>query len=200
MIGGAGAALLRAARTAPGHREETWRAQAARIETWSKEGVEKTPNSIGLRLQLADVLDLLGRADEGEPHFRAVLQRDPTNLIALNNLSWLLSRRENGRQEGLKLIQHAIDTHGARAELLDTRAVIYLAQGQTDRALADLEAAVMDAPTPTKHFHLARAHHQARNTEAARQAFRRATAAGLTAERVHPAEREVFQRLMAELK
>ncbi|MCI0460203.1 MAG: tetratricopeptide repeat protein [Gemmataceae bacterium] len=200
MIGGAGAALLRAARTAPGYREDTWRAQAARIEAWLKESVEKTPTSIGLRLQLADLLDLLGRADEGEPHFRAVLQRDPTNLIALNNLSWLLSRRENGRQEGLKLIQHAIDTHGARAELLDTRAVIYLAQGQTDRALADLEAAVADAPTPTKHFHLARAHHQARNTEAARQALRRATAAGLTVERVHPAEREVFQRLMAELK
>ncbi|MCC6420738.1 MAG: hypothetical protein IT429_21065, partial [Gemmataceae bacterium] len=44
------------------------------------------------------------------------------------------------------------------------------------------------------------AHQKSRNTQAARQALQRATTAGLTAERLHPAEREAFQRLKAELQ
>lgn len=199
-IGGAGVALLRAALSARGHREDVWRAQAARIEAWLKETLAAAPDNTTLRLQLADLVDLLGRPSDAEALYREVLRRTPGNHVALNNLAWLLTQKPGGAGEALKLVQQAIDARGPRAELLDTRAVAYLALGQADKAVADLEQAVADAPTPAKHFHLAQAHQKSRNTQAARQALQRATTAGLTAERLHPTEREAFQRLKAELQ
>ncbi len=199
-VGGAAVAVLRAARPAAGQPEDVWRAQAARVEAWLKEAAKKDDASPGPRLQLADLMDLVGRSGESEPLYRQVLEHDPRNQVALNNLSWLLAQQKDRAAEALTVVEKAIEIHGPRAELLDTRAVAYLALGQTEKALADLEQAVADAPTPAKYFHLTRAHHQASNRQAARAALTRATAAGLTAERLHPAERDAFRQLVADLK
>jgi Flp pilus assembly protein TadD len=199
-VGGAAVAVLRAARGRPDVKEDVWRAQAVRAVVWLKEAAAKAPDSVVLRLQTADLLDLLGREAEVEGLYRQVLQRDPRNHVALNNLAWLLGKRPGGAAEGLKVIGQAIDAHGPRPELLDTRAVLYLAMNEPAKAVADLEHAVADGPTPTKFYHLARAHHQARDVVAARRALARATEGGLTEERLPPPEREAFRRLRAELK
>jgi tetratricopeptide (TPR) repeat protein len=199
-VGGASVAVLRTARPKPGQPEDVWQAQAARVEGWLKEAAEKKPDSVALLLQRADLMDLLGRPTEVQALYRQVLTKDERNHVALNNLAFLLAQRPEGAAEALALIQRAVETHGPRPEFLDTRAVIYLAMNQAEKAVADLEQAVADAPTPAKYFHQARAHHLARNPRAAREALARATAAGLTVERLHPAERDALRRLQAELK
>jgi tetratricopeptide (TPR) repeat protein len=199
-VGGASVAVLRAAQPKPGQPEEAWRAEVVRVEKWLRESTAKHPATVGLKLQLADLMDATGRGSEIEPLYREVLQREPRNHVALNNLAWQLSRRPERVQEALTLIQRAVDVYGPRAELLDTRGVVYLALGQIDKALADLERAVADTPTPAKYFHLTQVHHRARNTQAARSTLARATAAGLTEGRLHPAERDAYRRLAAELK
>jgi tetratricopeptide (TPR) repeat protein len=200
LVGGASVALLRDARPAAGKPEDEWKAQAGRVEVWLREAAGKSANAVGLRLQLADLLDLVGRAADAEALYRGVLARDPANHVALNNLSWLLAQRKETAGEAVALVGKAVEVHGPRAELLDTRAVAYLALGRVEQALADLEQAIADAPTPVKYFHLTRAHHLARNPRAARAALSRATGAGLTADRLHPAEREAYRQLVAELQ
>ena len=63
-----------------------------------------------------------------------------------------------------------------QAELLDTRATVYLAQGRAEQAVADLEAATRDAPSGDRFFRLARAYKQANNLRAANTAWRKAKA------------------------
>src|SRR5207253_903230 len=107
----------------------------------------------GLLLQLADLRDLEGRLPEAEALYRQVLDRQPRNVVALNNLSWMLAQKPDRSAEALPLIDRAIETSGPVAELLDTRSTVYLALGRGDRAVADLEAATQDAPTATRYFH-----------------------------------------------
>jgi tetratricopeptide (TPR) repeat protein len=199
-VGGASVAVLRDSQPAPGKPDDGWKAQGKRVEGWLSKALTRAPDSLPLCLQLADLLDLTGRPAEAEARYRQALKREPFNPVAVNNLSWLLAQRKESAAEAVALIGKAVEARGPRAELLDTRAVAHLTLGQTQQALADLEQALADAPTPAKYFHLARSHHMARNPEAARQALTRATAAGLSAERLHPAERETYRRLVAELQ
>jgi tetratricopeptide (TPR) repeat protein len=202
-VGGAGVAVVRAARQAEKSAEPSTRLreQAGRLEGWLTEGIKAQPEKAAvLRLQLADLLDLLGRAAEAEPVYRQVLVQDDRNPVALNNLAWLLARRPEKADEALKLINRAVELYGPQAELLDTRAVVYLALGRTQPAIADLNTAVADAPSPASYFHLVRAHHEAKDNRSALAVLSQANAAGLTAERLHPSERDTYRRVLADLK
>jgi cytochrome c-type biogenesis protein CcmH/NrfG len=66
--------------------------------------------------------------------------------------------------------------------------------------LADLDNVIQQAPSATRLFHLARAYHQDNNRSSALNALQRANALGLAADRLHRTERDVYQRLVAELK
>ena len=77
-------------------------------------------------------------------------------------------------------VERAIGHYGLRPELLDTRAIILLNKGDVDHALRDLERVVNEAPTPTRLFHLARAHERLKNTTSALAMLRQAADMGLT--------------------
>ena len=68
---------------------------------------------------------------------------------------------------------------GRRADLLDTRGMVHLALKDPTRAVTDLQEAVAEAATPARLFHLARAHHEGRETSKAREALKRAKQKGL---------------------
>src|SRR5262249_19084329 len=92
-------------------------------------------------------------------------------------------------------INLAIDVAGPQPQLLDTRAVVYLAMDRSEPAITDLEQALADSPSAFRYFHLARAHRLAQHPEAAAQAFRKATEAGLELELLHPTERVAFREM-----
>jgi len=177
-----------------------WNQQVEAVETTMRKQIAANPTTLVLRLHLADLQDLLGRYDMVETLCREVLERDPNSLPALNNLAWMLAQRKTRPEEALKLVNHAIEVHGLRPELLDTRAVVYLTLGRSEPALADLERATRDAPTAAKYFNLARAHHLMRDSKSALAALNQATALGLDDKNLHPTEREVYRRVTAELK
>ena len=95
-------------------------------------------------------------------------------------------------------------TYTPAANYNGTDAFTYtIADGHGGTATASVALTITadnDAPTAAKYFHLTRAHHMARNARAARAALARANAAGLTAERLHPAERGTYRQLVAELQ
>lgn len=189
-VGGASVAVLRTTKPTS--------EQITRVEGRLQAASEKEPKAVALLLQLADLRDLQGRYPEAEALYRRVLQTDDRNAVAMNNLAWLLTQHGGG-VEALALIEKAITLVGPRPDLLDTRAAVHLALGRGDRAVADLAEATQDTPTATRYFHLARAHAQAKDKDAAVAALREARRMKLRAEQLHPAERPTLEQLQGEL-
>jgi tetratricopeptide (TPR) repeat protein len=191
VIAGAAIGLLRSSQPAA--------KDLSRVESFLKAALARNPASVILRVQLADLHDLRGRYADAEVLYRQVLdkekQGDPDNIMALNNLAWLLARNPQKGAEAEKLINHALEVLGPRPELLDTRAVVYLSLGKSEQAIADLKRANADAPSPARYFHLARALHMARQPGEALKAFEKARAAGLEPKTLHPAERVEFDQI-----
>jgi cellulose synthase operon protein C len=199
---GAAIGILRASRppSAPKARLERWQSQVARLEASLRGALQGDEKNVMLHMQLADVLELQGNAEASAAVCRDILKMDSDNLVALNNLAWMLAQKEGQGQEALDLINRAIGRHGPRPELLDTRAVVYLGLGQAKEALHDLEKAVREAPTPTRYFHLTRAHHLAKNAPQALAALTRATELGLNVQQLPPADRQAYELVVPELR
>jgi tetratricopeptide (TPR) repeat protein len=198
---GAAISILRAGKPAAAKsvKLKLWQQQADRVEANLRESTQWDTDNVVLRLQLADLMELVGRFDQVESICRDLLKKDPDNLVALNNLAWLLAGKEGQGQEALALINRAIAKYGARPELLDTRAVAYVALGMAKEAVRDLEQVIRESPTPTRYFHLSRAHHLAKDTPLAVAALRRANELGLSFAQLHPTDQEAYRQLMAQM-
>lgn len=149
---------------------------------------------------LANVRSFQERFKEAEELYRQVLTREPNNAVALNNLAWLLAVSGGDARHALDLINRSLGAAGQVSELLDTRGVVYLAQGRGDLAAADLEKVAVANPSGTSYFHLAQAYLQDKRPEAARRALVRAEERGLKPNDLHPLERKNYQRLTDELR
>jgi tetratricopeptide (TPR) repeat protein len=189
-IGGVSVALLRVMKPTD--------AQVAHVEELLRTASKSRPKSTVLLMHLADLCDQRGRYDEASELYKRVLKKEPNNVVALNNLAWLLALRAGNAEEALEHINMAVSGMGRRPDLLDTRGLVHLALKQTDKALADLKEATEEAPTPTRLFHLARAYHEARDRASAGRVLRQAKAKGLQVAQLHPMEQEACRQLLAE--
>jgi tetratricopeptide (TPR) repeat protein len=167
-----------------------------RAEGLFRAALASAPRSANLLFALAGVEDLRGRFAESEAYYRQVVAVDANNVRALNNLAWLLALRGRKGDEALPLIQRAIDVAGPRPDLLDTRALVYLAMERPDRARADLKAAIDDLPTATRYLHLARVCQMAGDADGATAALKEAKALGLRRAQLHPAELAASTKLL----
>jgi tetratricopeptide (TPR) repeat protein len=196
VVGGVSVALMRAMSPKPSD------AQVERIETSLRAAIDREPKKVVLLLHLADLYDMRGRYADAEESYRRVLrpENEPHNIVALNNLAWLLVQRGGDAAEALEHIERAVGGIGRRADLLDTRGLVRLALRQEAAALSDLKEANTDAPTPTRLFHLARAHAQTGDRSGALKILREAREKGLKVEILHPIEQKKCAELLAELK
>ena len=95
----------------------------------------------------------------------------------------------------MKLINQAVEIAGPVGAMLDSRATVYLALGETEKALADMADALADAETPVRLFHQAQAYDQAGKQSEAAAALEKALQKGLTKEMLHPLEIPAFEQL-----
>jgi tetratricopeptide (TPR) repeat protein len=174
-------------------------AQFARVDARLQAAIGKNPKSATLLLGLAALRNFEGRYEDAETVYRRILQADPSSATALNNLAWLLSLRKGKEQEALSLIENALSIAGPKANILDTRATIYLAMGRTNAALKDLEEIVLELPTATTYFHLTQARHLAGQRKEASDAWKKAKELGLGQDSLTPLERPIYQQLSSEL-
>src|SRR5262249_28210636 len=121
-------------------------------------------------LHLADVKEMTHNFADAERLYRQVLKAQPGNLVAANNLAWVLAHR-GPSPEALELVQRAIAIAGPLADLLDTRAKVYLSLGRAAEAVQDLEDAVNEAPTAMRYFQLALAPERHANPTAPKSPF-----------------------------
>ena len=169
------------------------------IEGLVRSAMHKHEDSIPLRIAMADLHSLRGRLDQAEALYRSILEEDVDNVIALNNLAWMLGVSGRNVDEAQQLIERAIQNAGLTHQLRDTRACILLANGNAPEALGDMESVIDEAPTSHAYFHQALILGRLERREEARDAFRQAQESGLNVERLHPLERDAFGELIREL-
>lgn len=173
--------------------------QAEQVRKWLDDCLAEEPDSIPLLLNRAEFLALHREAPAAVAGFEAVLTKDPKNVIALNNLAWLLAADAATADQALGLVARATREGGLTGELLDTRARVQITLRQFDAAERDLAEAISHEPTALRWFHVAvlRMAQTPPKSAEAQKAFTEAKRRGIEEKGVHPADLPVFKVLDA---
>ena len=128
--------------------------------------------------------------------FQRVIDLEPNNTLALNNLATLLSERPNELGQAQKYAERAITVAGRSPALLDTLGTIFIRTSEFDRAVATLEEAVAGTTTdPRYYFHLAVAYQRSGRGTEARTALETAKKRGLDRAILTAGDRELLESL-----
>jgi cellulose synthase operon protein C len=169
--------------------------QLQRLDGIAQSILKKHERSIVPLLVMADLRTHQGQYAEAVSDYRKVLDKAPDNYAALNNLAVLLALQGADLEQSLKLVDQAIEVAGPLGAMLDSRAIVYMAMNNSEKALEDAKAAVADQETPVRLFHLAQAYALAGDAKAARTTFDKARKSGLTKEQLQPLELPGFEKL-----
>jgi Tfp pilus assembly protein PilF len=110
-----------------------------------------------------------GNLEEAIHHYRAVVEGNPQNTLALNNLAYLLLEHANQPDEALKYAQQAKELSPDRADISDTLGWILYRKGTYDQAVRHLQNAVTKDSSAIYKYHLGIACWKAGNREHARE-------------------------------
>jgi tetratricopeptide (TPR) repeat protein len=170
------------------------------VEKWLKACLDEDPESIPMKLNNAEFLSLRQDLKGATAVYEEVLKKDPGNVVALNNLAWILAAEAPTADRARELVARATREVGLTGDLLDTRARVEITLKQFEQAERDSREAIRQEPTPLRWFHLAVTMHSQsppRKDEAAK-AFAEARARGLDPKGIHPADLPVYKVLDAE--
>jgi tetratricopeptide (TPR) repeat protein len=168
--------------------------QVARVEAWVKAGQKEDPKAVEWDGYLAALKERQEKFSEAELLYRKILEQRPQDVVAINNLAFLLGVQGKGN-EAFGWIQKLDAVAGHMGEILDTRAVILRSQGKLQEAGRDLREALRQQKTPYRLFHLAQVYQSAKDIKKTVEIFEQAKQLGLRSEMVHPLERESFQAM-----
>ena len=116
--------------------------------------LEDNPEDVPALLSLSDQLHSEGDAAAAEEYYARVLEVDPENVLALNNLAWLL--RDSQPRRALTNIRRASKLMPEEPMVLDSRAVIEHINGENVRAAKAIEKALELMPgNPSMLYHQA---------------------------------------------
>jgi hypothetical protein len=126
-----------------------------------KDNIDKKPEPATapeVLLSLADYWIVRGKPSRAIPLYQQGLVKDPENILFQNNLAMLLSTVEGKHEEGLKIVDAALEKMRDNVTLLDTKGMILMNDGRWDEAVPVLERAVeLSCQHPIYCMHLARA-------------------------------------------
>jgi len=162
--------------------------------------LKKHDRAVPLLMALAQVREKQAKYAEAETLYREVLQNDARSVPTLNNLAGLLALGGRQLNEAKNLIEQAIVDTGPQPYLLDTRASVYLALGQAEKALVDIQAVLDQQPAPNRYFHLALVLRKLGRKAEAADALMKAQGMQIRPESLHPLEQPVYAELVRELQ
>ena len=128
--------------------------QTAEADKLADDWLAKHPDSPMLNAYMGE--QAIGRLDydRAEKHFRRVIATQPSNVLALNNLAWVLYRA--GKPGALEMGEKALALAPDQDAVLDTVAEIQAAAGRLDKALSLQKRAIeRNANMPILRLHLA---------------------------------------------
>jgi cellulose synthase operon protein C len=174
--------------------------QYQRLEKILQSAAEKAGRPMNLLYALAQLHYRQGLYDQAAydksaVDYREMLAKDPKNFVAMNNLGLYLARSGRDLNEGLKLVNQGLAITGPLADVLDSRAVVYIYRKEFAKAMEDLAVAVKDQGNAEEYFHKAWACSQAGNRDEAAASFKEAVKKGLDRGNLDPHEFVVYDQL-----
>jgi cellulose synthase operon protein C len=185
-----GSACLQVSAEGKGNKEIVNRAERILLEARSK-----SPSQPTLLLALGAINTGRGNFADAEKFYREVLQKNAGHTVAMNNLAVLFSVTGKNLDEALQLIDKAIELNGPLPAMCDTRACVFLARHESQKALAEIGRALAGEETPERLFHQALAYEQLGQNQAAAAAMVKALDEGLTQNQLLAPEHKDFERL-----
>ncbi len=124
--------------------------------------LKKDADSVEAMTILAVLLQSVGRGKEAVDFYQRILQIEPANPIAINNLAWIICEERGQYDQALKLVLKGSEKFPDYADLIDTRGVIYYRLGKLNSSIQDFTKCLSLYPprSPARacsYFHLARA-------------------------------------------
>jgi len=154
--------------------------QDAAADTVLTDWIDAHPQATDVMMLLANSLLTRGKNAEALEWYQKVVKLQPENLIATNNLAWLLAERGE-LQQAREIIRPVVERWPEVADLLDTYGVILMKSESYTEAVKVLQSASGKAPQrPSIHFHYAQALMWVDRTEEARAILRQLLDTGET--------------------
>lgn len=125
--------------------------------------LERNPKSVPSLMLLAMLMQSSGRNEESVVLNRRVLEADPNNVVAMNNLAWVLCEHQGQYEEALTLAEKGLKMAPEYADLIDTRGTAHYRLRHLAQAVRDFGRCIELYPANvlavgTSRFNLARAH------------------------------------------
>jgi cellulose synthase operon protein C len=174
-------------------------AELQRVHDRLTQALKQHPQSTILMVALGNLQERQERYQDAEALYRRAIEQGDRDGVSHNNLAWLLALNGGNLKAALEYVNRAIDLKGPLPDLLDTRGIIYLAAGETQRAITDLEKAVAGDPKPAKYFHLAEAYLKASKVEEAKKNWKLANIPVWEQSGLHPLEKPAYNKIRGEL-
>ncbi|HEY0983603.1 tetratricopeptide repeat protein [Schlesneria sp.] len=173
--------------------------QLAVIQRLVEQKLKENPDSVALLLALTDLMSWRGDYEGAMKIYRDMLASNPKNTIALNNLAYVLALTGGSHREALSLIDKAIEYGGRNEAFLDTKGMVYLAAGHSDKAVLEFEKAIDEKETAEEQYHAAVGYSRTDRLKEAKDALQRAVQLGLVERDLHPIERQFLNKLKEQL-
>lgn len=148
------------------------------------------PDSPEVRLQVGDLMQAAKRWTEAETRYWRVIELQPRNAVAYNNLAWTIVARNGDAKRAVGLAEQALRLAPNVPPILDTLGWARRAAGDLPGAAAPLEHAVKAAPRVAMyHYHLGIVQSERNLADAARTALNTALSLDLPADEAAEAKR-----------
>ena len=161
--------------------------------------LSQQPGELSLLLLAGELAFLVEDYPEAERVYRKILEEDPGNFVALNNLAVTFVNLGRNLPEAERLARQALDQAGPRPEVLDTVAQVLLAQGRGNEALKLIQEAIDDSPLPILYLRQAQILHVLGQHQGAKTALQQAERLEIRLETLAPSDRAIYRTLRREL-
>ena len=139
-----------------------------------RRGTEGLPKNVNGYVVVSSMLNHQGREAEAEAALRKLLQVDPNNALALNNLGYAMVERNEKLEEALVMIQRAVKAAPKNASYLDSLGWAYFKLDKLDEAERYLTEAAQMGASPLILDHLGDAFQKRGKTAQARDVWQKA--------------------------
>lgn len=161
--------------------------------------LSQQPGELSLLMLAGELAFLVEDYPEAERVYRKILEEDPGNFVALNNLAVTYVILGRNLREAEQLAQQALDLAGPRPEVLDTMAQVRLAQGRSAEALKLIQDAIDDSPLPILYLRQAQILHTMGQHAGAKTALQQAERLEIRLDTLAPSDRAIYRTLRREL-
>jgi len=166
--------------------------------------LDRDPNCLPAMNTLAVLLQTTGRPVAAARLYNQILELEPDNVIAINNLAWIMCEEQQKYEQAVELAQRGLEKAPNYIDLIDTRGVAYYRLGEFNKAVQDFNQCIKLYPARTpsavaSYFHLGRALASLGQKDEAIESLKKTLDLNVKIGGLSPADVAEAQRLLQEL-